>query len=147
MSKIPLPERGQPLDLSYIYQLATAINQLSSSISLSTYKYLTIDTKTSNGRQSIRTSEAKIIGAYVDVTSSAVTGGTTEISKTYSFSNYRVPPVVTASIVNDGGTPAGEDASVVITKVTTSEVGFKVKFRTSGNVNVGVNLIIVGLPE
>lgn len=147
MAKIPLPERGQPLDLSYLYQVANAVNELSSSVSLSTYKYLTIDTKTSNGKQSIRTAEAKIIGAYVEVTNSTVTGGTTEISKTYPFTNFDIPPVVTASIVNEGGTPAGEDATVIITKVSTSEVSFKVKFKTTGNASVGVNLIIVGIPN
>jgi hypothetical protein len=44
MAKLPLPERGQPLDVSYIYQLATAINDLASQISPAVYKYVTIDT-------------------------------------------------------------------------------------------------------
>ena len=28
MAKIPLPQRGQPLDVTYIYQLADTINDL-----------------------------------------------------------------------------------------------------------------------
>jgi len=36
MAKIPLPELGQPLDVSYIYQLANAINELS----LQVYHYI-----------------------------------------------------------------------------------------------------------
>ena len=44
MAKIPLPERGQPLDVSYVYQLANAINELSTQVSPATYKYVTVDT-------------------------------------------------------------------------------------------------------
>ena len=29
MAKVPLPERGQPLDVTYIYQLADTLNDLS----------------------------------------------------------------------------------------------------------------------
>jgi hypothetical protein len=60
MAKIPLPERGQPLDLSYMYQVATAINDISSEISPSIYKYVSIDTPTA-GPQNIRASESRII--------------------------------------------------------------------------------------
>ena len=33
MAKIPLPQRGQPLDVTYIYQLTNAINDLSNQFS------------------------------------------------------------------------------------------------------------------
>ena len=44
MAKIPLPERGQPLDVTYIYQLAETINDLSTQLSSATYKTTSIDT-------------------------------------------------------------------------------------------------------
>ena len=44
MAKVPLPDRGQPLDLSYIYQLADAVNNLSNELSPTTARYITIDT-------------------------------------------------------------------------------------------------------
>jgi hypothetical protein len=53
MAKIPLPERGQPLDVTYISQLAQAVNELSSAISPATYKYTSIDTPNA-GRQNIK---------------------------------------------------------------------------------------------
>jgi hypothetical protein len=66
MSKIPLPERGQPIDVQYMYQLADAVNSISDQVSSSTYKYATVDTA-SAGKQNVKTSELRIIGGYLDV--------------------------------------------------------------------------------
>ncbi len=70
MAKIPLPERGQPLDLSYIYQVANAINDISAEISPSIYKYVSVDTPNA-GRQSLRSSEIRMIGGYLDIASNS----------------------------------------------------------------------------
>ena len=72
MSKIPLPERGQPLDLSYIYQVANAVNEISSQLSPTTSRYTTVETA-SAGKQSVRTSDARIVGGYVTVTNNSTT--------------------------------------------------------------------------
>ncbi len=32
MAKVPLPERGQPLDVTYLYQLVEAVNDLSTQV-------------------------------------------------------------------------------------------------------------------
>ena len=66
MAKVPLPERGQPLDVTYIYQLADAVNDLSTQVSSATYNYTTVDTIAA-GKQSIKTSEARVIGGYIEV--------------------------------------------------------------------------------
>ena len=75
MAKIPLPERGQPLDVTYISQLAQAVNELSTAISPSTYKYTSIDTPNA-GKQNIKATEARVIGGYVRVVNSVtITAG------------------------------------------------------------------------
>ena len=66
MAILPLPERGQPLDVTYLYQIVKAINDLSTQSSTSVYKYVTVDTPNA-GKQSVKTSEARIIGGYVQV--------------------------------------------------------------------------------
>ena len=55
MAKVPLPERGQPLDVTYIYQLVEAVNDLSTSISDATYNYTDVDVVGAEKR-SIKTS-------------------------------------------------------------------------------------------
>jgi len=147
MAKLPLPERGQPLDVSYIYQLATAINDLSSQISPAVYKYVTVDTP-GIGKQSIKASEARIIGGYINVVNSSTRSAGTEVSFSYDFpTDFKYAPIATATPINVGGTDAGKNVSVVLKTVTTSKVEGIVRFGTTGDMSVDVNLIIVGIPN
>ena len=147
MAKVPLPDRGQPLDLSYIYQLAEAINNLSNQLSPTTAKYTTIDT-VSNGKQSIRTSDARVIGGFVSVTNNSSNTPGTEIEFSYTYSDFAYVPIVTATPIatSSDSTDASKDITVVLTGTTTNRVDGVVKFNTIGISSVGINLIIVGIP-
>jgi hypothetical protein len=148
MSQIPLPERGQPIDLAYIYQIAEAINTLSAQITPSTNRYVTIETPL-DGKQSVLSSGVKMNAAYINVTStsaSVLAGQEEDFS--YSFpAEYKFAPVATATLVNIGGTASGKDASVFIKNVTTSRIDGTVRFNSGGELTVGVNLIVIGIPN
>jgi hypothetical protein len=146
MAKVPLPERGQPLDVTYIYQLAEAINDISTKVSSATYKSTTIDAGTA-GPQSVKTSEAKLIGGYVDVANNKTVTASSEVSFSYSYSDFKYAPIVTASPINKGGTPAGQNVTVTLTNVTTTKVDGIVRFNAAGDLTVGVNLVIIGIPN
>ena len=60
MARIPLPERGQPLDVTYIYQVVDALNTLSTQVSDATYNYTDIDV-VGGEKQSLKTSNTKFI--------------------------------------------------------------------------------------
>jgi hypothetical protein len=147
MSKIPLPERGQPLDLSYIYQVANAVNEIATELSPSVGRYTSVDT-VSAGRQSVRTSDARIVGGYVLVSNTTSTTAGTETAFSYNFSDFRYIPVVTATpiLTNEANSDAGKDVIVVLTQVTTNRVEGLVKFNTTGITSIGINLIAVGIP-
>lgn len=147
MAQIPLPERGQPVDLTYIYQIADAVNSISAQVAPTTNKYVTIDTP-ADGKQSVLSSGVKINGAYVEVYNSASVLAGSEQPFSYSYpAEYKFAPVATATPINVGGTPAGKDVSIVLKSVTTSRVDGIVKFNSSGEVTVGVNLIVIGIPN
>jgi hypothetical protein len=146
MSQIPLPERGQPIDLSYIYQMAEAINTLSARINPSTDRYVTIDTPL-DPNQSVLTSGVKMNAAYVEVTNGGSVLAGQEQPFSYSYPAYKFAPVATATPVNVGGTSAGKDVSVILKSVTASRVEGIVRFSTSGDLTLGVNLIIIGIPN
>jgi hypothetical protein len=148
MSKsIPLPEKGQPMDVSYIYDLAEVLNDLVKEVSSATYNYTTVDT-VSSGKQSVKTSEARLIGGYVEVYNNATVTASQEQPFSYTFqSDYKFPPVVTASPINIGNTSSGKNVTVVLTSVTTSRVDGVIRFNSSGDVSIGVNLIILGIPN
>jgi hypothetical protein len=147
MAKVPLPERGQPLDVSYIYQVTNALNQLSDQVSSATYNYTTIDT-VSAGKQNIKTSEARMIGGFIQVANNSTQTASSTKTFTYTFPrDFKYTPIVTASPVNIGKTAAGENVTVIITDITTSSVSGLVRFNASGDVSTVVNLIIIGIPQ
>lgn len=147
MAKIPLPELGQPMDVSYIYQIANAVNDLSVQVSPAIYKYVTVDVP--NGvQQNAKASETRFIGGYTDVVKSSNQSVGSQQSFTYNFpADFKFVPIVTATPVNIGGTEAGKNVSVVLKSVTTSKVDGIVNFNSTGDVSIGVNLIIVGIPN
>lgn len=76
MPSLPLPERGQPFDVTYVYNIVQSINELYSQIGISKKGYTSLTT-TDSGPQQIKTSEAQIDLASVRVsTSSLQTAGT-----------------------------------------------------------------------
>ena len=147
MAKVPLPERGQPLDVTYVYQLANAINDLSTQVSSATYNYTTVDT-ISAGKQSIKTSEARVIGGYLEVANNSTVTASSEKTFSYDFpSDFKYQPIATATAVNIGNTPAGQNVNVILKTVTTSRVEGIVRFGASGDLSLAVNLIIIGIPN
>ena len=147
MAKVPLPERGQPIDVTYIYELTKAVNDLSAQVSSATYKTTTVDAGTA-GPQSVKTSEAKFIGGYVEVANNSTVTAASEKSFSYDFpSDFKYQPIATATPVNIGNTPAGQNVSVILKTVTTSKVEGVVRFGASGDLSLAVNLIIIGIPN
>lgn len=147
MAKVPLPERGQPLDVTYIYQLAETINDLATQVSSATYNYTTIDT-VSAGKQNVKTSEARVIGGYVEVANNSTVSAGNEKTFSYDFpSDFKYAPIATATAVNIGNTPAGQNVTVILKSVTTSRVEGVVRFGASGDLSLVVNLVIIGIPN
>jgi len=147
MAKVPLPERGQPLDVTYIYQLAETINDLATHVSSATYNYTTIDT-VSAGKQSVKTSEARVIGGYVEVANNSTVSAGNEKTFAYDFpSDFKYAPIATATPINIGNTPAGQNVTVILKSVTTSRVEGVVRFGASVDLSLNVNIIVVGIPN
>lgn len=147
MAKIPLPERGQPLDVSYVYQLANAVNELSSQVSPALYKYVTIDSP-GVGQQSVKASEARILGGYKEIVNSASKSKGDTVPFSYEFNtDFKYAPIAVATPLNVGNTPAGKNVSVVLKSVTTSKVEGVVIFNETGDLTVAVNLVVIGIPN
>lgn len=147
MAKIPLPERGQPLDVTYISELAKVVNELSAVMSPATYKYTSIDTP-NGGKEHIKINESRVIAGNRNVVSGGTVTAGEEKTFTYSFPNeFRYTPIATATIVNTTNTPAGKNVTVFLHDITTAGLSGTVRFNVSGEVSVNVNLIIIGVPN
>jgi hypothetical protein len=147
MARIPIPQRGQPIDATYIYDIVNAVNDLSNQVSSATYKYTNIDIP-SGSKQNIKTSEAKIVAGYIEIANNSTVNAGNEKTFSYNFpADFKYEPIATATPVNIGNTPAGKDATIVLTSVTTNRLEGVVRFGSSGNISLAVNLIVVGVPN
>lgn len=147
MAIVPLPERGQPLDVTYVYQLADAINDIATEVSSATYNYATIDT-VSAGKQNIKTSDLRVIGGYVEVANNSTVTAGNEKTFSYNFpSDFKYAPIATATPVNIGNTPAGKNVSLILTTVATSKIEGVVRFNSAGNLSLAVHIVAIGVPN
>ena len=147
MAKLPLPDRGQPLDVTTIYKMVEAINDIALQVSPTNSKYLTVDAG-ANGQQNRRISESRILGKYIEVVSSGtVTAGQSKDFICPFLTEFKFAPIVTATIVNVNNRPAGKNTSIILNTPTTSSVSGVVNFGSTGDAIIGVNLIIIGIPN
>lgn len=148
MAKVPLPSRGQPLDLTYIYQLASGLNDVAAQLSPTTARYTSIDLDENRRTERVRTSDARIVGGYTTVNFDSTTNPGGQVPFQYSFTDFAYTPIVTVTpiLTGDTTTQAGANVNVVLTRVTNSLVEGIVQFNTIGTASVGLNLLIVGIP-
>lgn len=146
MAKIPLPERGQPLDVTYIYQLADSINSLSTEVSSAVYKNTTIESF-SGGKQTLKTSESRVVAGFKQVANNTTVTAGNEIGFSYDYTDFKFPPIASVTPVNIGGTQTGQNVVVILKSVTTSRLEGIVRFNSSGEVSMNVHIILVGIPN
>lgn len=142
MARVPIPQQGQPLDLSYIATLAQAVNELSeegSALSQGNNFIL-------QGRLSDTPSSFKLYGAQVIAQEVVLISGTSSIAEqTINFSpyNFSNPPIVTATLVN----PSDPLATVYVKNITSGSATVIVQFTSSENNSAAVNILAMGLPS
>ena len=145
MARIPLPNRGQPLDTNYIYQIAETLNELSEEGSALAQGKNFFFLKDSVERSS-KIYGAQIYTAVKELSSGNATVGQIE-KTTFDFRpGFAYAPVVQATVENIGGTDTISDVAVTIQNVTTTSAEVLVKFVTSGASKASVHLTAIGLP-
>jgi hypothetical protein len=147
MPILPLPERGQPLDVTYLYQVAQSINELYTQLGVSKKGYMVVDTPR-NGPQTARTSESSVIGGYELVSPSSTQTAGTSLPWFHDFEKeLKYEPIVTATAYNKAMNDAGKDVTVTINSITTSKVEGTIKFNVGGEITMGINIIAIGIPN
>lgn len=148
-SKVPIPERGQPLDVTYLSVLASAINDLAETVTaVGVNRHTSIDIA-ENTPKVVKTSDAMIVGGYSKVTNTTPNTAGSEKEFIYRFDNsFGYLPVVTATpiTIGDTATTASKDVSIVLSEITTSQITGIVTFNQTGISSIGVNIIAIGIP-
>lgn len=146
MAAISLPEKGQPLDVNYIYEMASQINSLTNTLAIRQTSSSQVNKVTET------TGNLRFFASTLLV--SEKNASSTQVIKmpdfNYSSAGFKTAPVVVATLVNYGGvsgTDAGNSASLVLTSVGTTQALGDIRFSQSGGINIGVNLIAIGVPN
>jgi len=141
--KIPLPERGQPIDLAYMYQIANSINDLNNQISG------TISTSTVNNgielREDLSTNNLKFYATTVTYEAGSVSAGTSRDWNVSFSPSFLYVPVVTATVQNNTSSTAGNNITLVIKNITTGRVDGNIRYNEAGSINISINVIAIGL--
>jgi hypothetical protein len=138
MGAISLPERGQPLDVNYIYDMANQINNLTNTVSIRS------TTSSRINENSDTTSNLKIYAANKTLSTTNASGNTTE-SFFFTYPEFKFAPVATITVINNSGSTVGDDISHTLRTVTTTRSEGIVRFGTSGAVNLTVSIIAIGI--
>ena len=141
MGLISLPERGQPLDVNYIYEMANQIYELQKA---------TTNTSTNISRiNGVGTTNNRVI-FYANSVSmtypNVISGESREFEAT--LQGFTTPPQVTATVLNTAGatsSTAGDNVSLVLTLVSNDIVKGKVRFVTPGPISLLINIMAIGI--
>lgn len=139
MAAISLPERGQPLDVNYIYEMVSQINSLENRIAIRNTSVSSINGNTDT------TSNIKFYAEQKALITSEAKANTTE-TITFTYPRFKFTPIVTATVVNNSGSTPGDDVICTLRNITTSTAAVVVRFNAGGKVDLLVNLTAVGIP-
>lgn len=143
--KLPLPEQGQPLDVSYIYDIAKEINNLNTALSSS--GTISVIDNGINIPESVRTNNIRMYATTESIQTGTVTAGTTqEWSATFN-PEFLYVPVVTATIHNKSDSTAGNNISLSISRIATGSVSGRVLYNSEGSIDIVINIVAVGLSK
>lgn len=146
--KLPLPQRGQPFDLSLVYRIIEEINNLWTAIGNRVSSYSSIQVA-KNNISSVRTGDARFVAGFYEVVNNSDVKADEDKTFTYQFDRpFKYPPIVTATVESIGNsqTEATKEATVVLTLVKAESLTGIVKFANAGKAAVRVNIIAVGIP-
>ena len=139
MAQIELPDRGQPLDISYLFRIAQEINRVSelvaSSISKIKYRDTPTPSQTSTSNLVFYAETLKIVDGNLSVQSNT--------PATFDYSGiFKTTPVVVCSVTAVTGVSA---LYSVLDGVTQNSCNVKVfSSATSGTFSADISIIAIG---
>jgi hypothetical protein len=139
MAQIELPDRGQPLDISYLFRIAQEINRVSelvaSSVSKIKYRDTSTPSQTSTSNLVFYAETLKIVDGNLSVQSNT--------PATFDYSGiFKTTPVVVCSVTAVTGVSA---LYSVLDGVTQNSCNVKVfSSATSGAFSADISIIAIG---
>jgi hypothetical protein len=145
MAILPLPQRGQPVDYDYLYQITEAVNRIGDEILIASRGNI-IDTKAGSPKKNISVAETVTVAKKytVKITSSQAAGVDREFSIDFD-TTFDYPPVVTITAKRNEVNNNAEVDVLVLTSITTTGVKGIINTTATGTLNVELQMIAVGI--
>lgn len=141
MAILPLPQRGQPIDYDYMYQLTDAINKLSNQVQKATSGNIIDKDATGRGAVKVPGSETLIVAKKVSKTFKRQDANR-EITVDFG-ANFAYPPVVTTSVLIPTAQPGYGLARII--SITQTSVTLRLQTDADGTKDAIVQIIAVGI--
>jgi hypothetical protein len=144
---IQLPQRGQPIDYTYLYQLVEQVNSVSAELSRSKTSNTFDNGNPSQARDNLSASDTKIVATTLKFTDN-MKDTKDSITKTISFGSagflYNPVVTVTPQIVDGSST---FDLSTMITSITPNSVTVKINYNYGKKQDVVIilNVLAIGV--
>ena len=144
MPQISPPERGQPIDIDYLYEIVNAINTINNQIVSTSNAESRVSGANPTSTDAVKTSSLKFYANQISVASGKFDADQTQTVKVVFPFNFLYPPVVTATPLIQNFKEQSKNVIVAIENVTTGAVDVLVTFKKSGQADIDIHLIAVG---
>jgi hypothetical protein len=143
MPQISPPERGQPIDIDYLYEIVNAINTINNQIVSSSNAESRVSGSNRTNTDAIKTSSLKIYANQIDLVGGKVDANQSQTINV-TFPAFKYPPVVTVTPLIQNFKEQSKDVILSIENVTTTNVDIIATFKKSGQVDIDIHLIAIG---
>lgn len=145
MAILPLPQRGQPVDYDYFYQLAEAVNKIGDEILIASRGNI-IDTRAGSAKKNVSVGQTVIVAKKYTVKVTSSQGAGTDRAFSIDFgTTFDYAPVVTLTAKRNEVNNNAEVDVLVITNITTTGVSGVINTTATGTLNVELQMIAVGI--
>jgi hypothetical protein len=138
MGAIPLPQPGQPLDVNYLFDVVNQVNNLTNTVAVRS---------TSTSRVNTNSDTTGNLKFYAETKNITITNTSGNAIETFFFNypEFKFAPVVTITVVNNTGSTAGSNVIPTLRTVGTARCEGVVRLNVSGDINISINMIAVGI--
>lgn len=145
MAILPLPQRGQPIDYDYLYQITEAINKLSNQLSVTNSGNI-VDTSAGVSRKQVPVGQTVIVAKKHNLNLATSSAATVDREFEILFDTmFDYPPVVTITPKRNATSELSQVDVLVITSITTTGVKGIINTTSTGALNVELQMVAVGI--
>ena len=145
-SRLPLPARGQPIDVPFIYDIVDTVNSLAGEIADSNTNTFSSVLTPEGGVNNLKTANVRVAAKYYLIPSATVASDSVSTFTVSFDSPFLQTPVVTMTLQNTGGQNFASGAVVSMTNITPSIVNGQIYFPKGGtHQGMYVQMIAIGV--